>query len=556
MKKAKKGRRRTAKQILCLTTAVLLGIPTALLPAQAQETIVIGESEDTRKLLSTEGTSINNFSVTDENGNYLSGAGFELYDENGTLIASWESGKESEAVSERRLDKLPVKMSYNRQTQPDLFGENMKRMGYYKIEETGAEETGEDWTSIFQYGIAFDSYIGSQYTLHFGTDYTLSYKYSKAYEPTYTLPANHAGIYVSENYNKGDGKSISIYRDMNDAAPVYQKSLSNASAGEFTAVETGEGSFHYGISKSNANSAVLETSAEETHYVKRTCKLADLLRDALTHIAKPSISGYKIKQVYDNGTMLAGYGSDTEVIINMAQYGAAMEDGYILYPRLLICSGAVINEVVPDADGNVTLYLSTDTIYSKCNYSMALSTNRGDAGGEVNGAYLSADEWVETSVPFSLADIAPENGLTLFLDTGSYTLKQTYAPDGYEKAADKEFTIYHRSNELIVDQTFKVINSKSAEEPTTEAPATETPSTETPATEAPSTETQATEAPSTETQTTEAAVTEAPATESKPPQTEVKTGDVSPVHIVIICLMASLAGILVLTVKFMKREKR
>lgn len=554
MKKRTYKTRKKAKRIFCLAAVVLLSVSAVPLPTRA-ESIIIGETEDTDELLSVEETSIHNFCVTDENGNYLSGAGFELYDENGTLIAAWESGKEAEAVSERLLDNLPVTLAYQRDTYTKLIGENGNRIGAVKVDDTGM-----DWRSLFQYGTPYDNISDMGCTLHLGENYTFSYKYSKPYEPTYTLPANKAGIYISENYNKatnkyGERDTIALSSDN----VFYTMTLSESLAGTLTTVDIvkdDEGLFW-------CNSAPVFPSAGETHYVKRTCKLADLLRSIFSHRADHStIAGYEIKEIYDNGTMLACVDSFfqhsgkeyPDSIINLAEYGVTLADGYKIWPRLTIWSGSMINEVVPDADGNVTLYLSTDTDFNKCNCNFSMD-NTNVSGGATHGGTLYADEWVEASIPFSVTKVAPEDGLTLFLDRGNYTLKQTYAPNGYEKSEDVNFSIDYGSKRPVLDRTITVTNNKKAEEPTTESPTTEEPTTENPTTEAPATEEPTTEAP-----TTDTPVTTAPTTETTPAQTPadngVKTGDTTPIHIVFICLMTSLAVILVLTSKRLNRKNK
>lgn len=549
MKKRTYKTRNKAKRAFCFAAAFfLLSVSVVPLPTRAEQ-IIIGETEDTDQLLSVEETSFNNFCVTDENGNYLSGAGFELYDENDTLIAAWESGKEAEAVSERLLDNLPVTLKYERDTYTKLIGENGNRIGAIKVDDTGM-----DWRSLFQYGTPYDNISDIGCTLHLGKDYTFSYKYSRPYEPTYTLPANHAGIYISENYrkeeadHKGNETLIRLNENNENFVLAYEMKLTNASAGAFATTEVGAGEFR--LSSGGSNSAAFETFAVETHYVKKTCRLADLLRSGLSHVGN-KVAGYQIKEIYDNGTMLANEAGHADVIIDFSQYNVKLADGNTISPRFLVCSGAIINEVVPDADGNVTLYLSTDNNFFHCRYIMCIDDNNGN----IIGSVLYADEWVEAGIPFSVTKVAPENGLTLFLDKGNYTLKQTYAPDGYEKSEDINFSIRHGSKKPVLNDTITVTNNKKAEEPTTEAPTTEEPTTEKPTTEKPTTET-----PTTETPTTETPNTETPTTETKPAQTpvdgEVKTGDTAPIHIVFICLMTSLAVILIRMAKHINRENK
>lgn len=307
---------------------------------------------------------------------------YSLVDKEGNPVISWADGAELEAAAS--------------------VGVNITGMEDFSVLEadswTPPEEMSDGYLGIGFREERVDKNVDGSYPMKLDSRYYFTY-YPKIDGCDYVMPANSYGLYVDEGFkNKAYKSGVFIFdcdangdngQWFNDyATGTVQSWVTTAGEHElWSKASTFDGKGNLGTG------GYINVSDHNANYVKVTMNLADVCSD-----------------FNRDGTITCKDG-DSERIIDLKGAG----DG-TYFVGFYIRSGAMINAVIPDSNGNVTFYVSAEA----GSYGVATSVFLDRSAGGRNGSYcgrLNPAQKIEFNTEFSV----PEDGLTLYdIPEGDY----------------------------------------------------------------------------------------------------------------------------------------
>lgn len=367
--------------LLCFLTAIV-GVPAA---TGAQET-----SELVPDIAV-------NITVTDDNGKELNNAtaDMKLYDSQGNLVAEWKGGNHDTLVSDYAMDT---------QAGFDL-----------RVDEILPPVSGRVLRSM-RIGSRFQYYpLDHVHNFKYGSKYSLVAKYSEPEEVVLTVPAGKIMFNVDAGFaGRKYGYGIGIGEGILD----NDKYIFNDMDGTETYIDMPVGRYNaYTYIKENIGGSLgsggtIDVLSTPTRYVKKTINLNE------------ATGGY--------------FETDGTCVMDGVVYDFTKETAAngVLY----ILSGSVVNAVLPDANGNVTIYVDEYTYAATFSTGFLEIRESGSVtGGGRNAGNVIFGELVEKSLT---AMKAPETGVTLVdMEPGEYTLVQEDVIPGYVKPQDMKITL-------------------------------------------------------------------------------------------------------------------
>ena len=377
-----------------------------------------------------------NIQVKDENGAQVSGSTFELYNSSNTKVASWTSGKESNAscASGVQVAKSTNQNEYNIDAE-SLLGKSILGLknGYYCGD---ADTTNHYWV----YGKEHtDAVKSANVKLDYNNKYNFTMSYYLDHPTDLTLPGNTVGII--QNSKNTTGIWFQLRDSDNNGNKIYPEYSTSSTPVTYT-YATGTYAFWRGIQSVGGHMGgdSITISEQSTHYFKIKINVSEQY---------PTIFNEKGEMLLDDLEKEA-FGVDALP----RGYNKLSEDGTkYMNCDFCIVSGRLIQVPEMDADGNIEVYVSKDDyeyrLYTEFNSSVA----RGGGTWRIRTATEEATVTVTTPKLES-------NGITLKgLTAGKYKLVQTGCDAAHEKASVQYINVQNTGS----IEKFTVINKKKTE---------------------------------------------------------------------------------------------
>lgn len=329
-----------------------------------------------------------NLLVQDEDGKALEGLPLKMVDKDGNTVAEWVSGDEKNAVVVEGITVLDGDTDVS-----ELSADN------YVPEISGGNMYNND-------GKIEENADGSGYTLN------LNEKYSYIYQPKLdiegermTLPANQCAIAVDPAYaNRVErtGAYISYVDSLEDTCYFNDNAgktlYFDAEAGKHDVMLSTRYSGTSGQIGSGGTGGWLYPVDHETTYIQMTVNIGELSNGYFNEDATWS----KTVDGVDHTIDLKGTGTEGN------------------YCHFYFLSGSVISAPIPDADGNVKVWISEeDPSFGLATSFHAEYSTGGGRNGAIIKSYKPDNETLKISTDFEI----PENGLTLYdIPEGEYTI--------------------------------------------------------------------------------------------------------------------------------------
>ncbi len=360
---------------------------------------------------------------------------------NDTSYASWTYGNESMGYTE-----------YFRNITPGSTGSQLTSL------PTKNFPLGEEWlygrpaefvksftvtndrSGYFRTWNEFPEQIDSAYLSLTDTHTVTEEIYKEISGVDYTLAAGQYALYVDSNYTATTDYANHV--EINDSTNLFFNDYIGKLT-TFSDLSVGEHKMEKYIrvdkrSRDFGSIGQLTIPNKAVEYVKVTQNITELTEGDFA----------------DDGSFVGNVQYDFNVHYSDLSHGTAIQ--------LIIVSGSIINVVTPDANGNMTFYLSKDDYKAHSSYIYYYESGAvyGSSGGKTYSVRAGEYDTYTTTIDCTYFTV-PDEGITFYaVDAGTYTL--TLNNDEY----------YLENNTITVSdttdiQTFNVTLKKKAAETTT-----------------------------------------------------------------------------------------
>lgn len=374
-------------------------------------------------------SSVVNIQVKDENGTQVSGSSFELYDSNNTKVASWKSGSETMAVCENGVEQVTKSSKSNYSIDYEsLLGKSIKgvrNVRYYRTEDSSLWELLSTQTP--------EAEVKSQNgTLRFNGEYNLMISYYDNLQTDLTIPKYKLGVLTTSL----DSQDTSF--KLGESALVHTK-INSSMTPEYYSMPVNEYQFAMEVMNSTSSWAdcYVKISNQPTNYVKKKIHLATEFPRAFT----------------EKGWMILSQSNQNALGIDALQRGMNQMplSGNYLYGDFCVISGSLIQVPNVDSNGDIEIYVSTDT------YKYTLCTNFASSAWSGGGAEYNKYLYEQNNSIIVRTPQLDENGITLKgLTAGKYKLVQTGCDTKHEKASVQYINVQNTGT----IEKFTVVNKK------------------------------------------------------------------------------------------------
>lgn len=374
-------------------------------------------------------SSVVNIQVKDENGTQVSGSSFELYDSNNTKVASWKSGSETMAVCENGVEQVTKSSKSNYSIDYEsLLAKSIKgvrNVRYYRTEDSSLWELLSTQTPEVE--------VKSQNgTLRFNGEYNLMISYYDNLQTDLTIPKYKLGVLTTSL----DSQDTSF--KLGESALVHTK-INSSMTPEYYSMPVNEYQFAMEVMNSTSSWAdcYVKISNQPTNYVKKKIHLATEFPRAFT----------------EKGWMILSQSNQNALGIDALQRGMNQMplSGNYLYGDFCVISGSLIQVPNVDSNGDIEIYVSTDT------YKYTLCTNFASSAWSGGGAEYNKYLYEQNNSIIVRTPQLDENGITLKgLTAGKYKLVQTGCDTKHEKASVQYINVQNTGT----IEKFTVVNKK------------------------------------------------------------------------------------------------
>ncbi len=335
--------------------------------------------------------------ITDEKGNVIDNdsAGMTLYNSDAKVVAKWRGNDASYLASSYKMN---VTLGFKR------------RLG--DIIPRPAEK--DAMVKYVRLGMNYD--CDYEYPFYYGEERDVTVRYRLPEETVLTVPAGKILFNVDSRYHGRTGKyGIGIGPDTDNDAEFYFNDM----AGQEVLVDMEPGSYKafnlhtYTYSGSAGSGGSITVKDVPTYYIRKTINLSEC-----------SGGYFEEDGTYIKDDVVYDFTKETE------------ERRCTIY----IVSGSVVNAVLPDENGNVTIYVEESSYAARYStgYYYRIGNSNGSAGG-VNGSNFELYNTIDATFR---AMSVPETGIALVgLAEGEYTLFQEDAITGYKQPIGVNFTV-------------------------------------------------------------------------------------------------------------------
>lgn len=380
-----------------------LALVTMLTVAQVMSTAIVAKAADP-VILAPE--NMVQFNPVDENGNSVSGVGYNIYDLSDVLVAHVGSNGN---VIEYNNSGISGGTSF---VEPKSTFEAMA--------------APERFQSLLVKGIFL---VENNLNLSFGEEFQAELRTYPSLDVALTVPANTMMINVDSQWANGHSQPII---DANGQS--YDLSTM---AGTLTALPTPtDGNVYFHVSHNGiggvASRGNYTLTQEAAEYVKVKVKLKD------------------IAYVFNDDGTYTYEGKDLNIASGQGYPGESM---------IMIVSGSVINIPVPDSNGYVEFYVeNTERKYEYESLHYIDSPQQfANLGGTTGTNYVvNKEEFTIRAV-----DVPTDKSYMVNVPAGTYTIKVNNVPEGYEKPAPFTFTVQDSQQFQTVNLVLKAQHTHS-----------------------------------------------------------------------------------------------
>lgn len=370
-------------------------------------------------------TTLVNIQVKDEAENPVSGSSFTLSDSKGQVVASWTSGKENEAVC-----KNGVQVAKSTDTNDyivnaeDLLGKSIQGVGEIEY----LKEAPNIYMVVVNGKKPKDEVKSGTASLGYGKPYKFNVTYYDKQSTDLTVPGNKVGIIDQSEKSDGVfwklGGTTSLDAHYNPSGtPTY------------TGMSAGDYSFWFGLKIGAGESGVsfgdtLTVSNQETKYFKKTINLGKEFPDLFNEKG----------EMLPSSNFPPEYGNYLGGKTALPRGKQDLPDGNYAHWDFCIISGSLIQLPKVDADGNIEIYVQSDTyqynLYTDY-YTWINGSILSGGGKRVQSTCLEEVKNIEAATPQFESNGITFKGLT----TGTYTLVQTGCDEAHEKAENQSINV-------------------------------------------------------------------------------------------------------------------
>ena len=415
-----------AKRLTALITAA------AIMSASAVST-VIAEDLTPDKTIKVAPSNLLNVQIVDEDGNQITNSTITMKDSSGNTVADWSS-----KYSFRTYNDSAIKLAgyFNQST--DCF---LEAIAPDNVITEVQIPLGDGMAQVFRDGTipCSDGQCTTFQISSYNTDVSTDL----------VVPAGKFALNVDSRWgNRSAEGELTLYH--NTGSNVTSKTYSyNENAG--------------GLSYFDAEVADYKYSSKNEYYAWGTA-VAGHISHTVVNVSDTATEYIKVRmkiseldsRFCDDGTVTftdKGYDS-------LSLIGGTADN----YAAMTITSGAIVNAVMPDADGYIEFYVDKETRQYRWNTAYHWYT--------VTDASISYRSWGEygseqmvntTNVQVQCADY-PDEGITLmYVPADTYTFEISNVPKGYDIPSSTSFTV----NESLDVQTLKITLRKTVATTTT-----------------------------------------------------------------------------------------